>query len=87
MKKHRTHQGGYIGLIVLVVSVAIIAILFSRMYFTKEKQSEEESLIQPQTASGTAPTTKIESYHADINAAGNLKKILDEKSRATDTIQ
>ena len=78
----RPQHGGYIGLVTLIVSVAIIALLFARMYlYPKEENPNAE--FQPLTASGTVPGTGIEEMHADVDAANAVKVQLNKQNAET----
>ena len=70
-------QRGSIGLIVLLVSVAIIALLFSKTYFAPPAPSPEMKDVQPLTASGTPAQTNIEQMHADLDAARAIREKLN----------
>lgn len=75
----KTH-GGYVGLIVILVTTAIMALLFSKMYLTPkpEAQSGEMREVQPLTASGTVATTTMAQMHADIDAANAIRDALNK---------
>lgn len=70
-------QRGSIGLIVLLVSVAIMAILFVKTYFAAPSVSPEMKEVQPLTASGTPAQTNIEQMHADLDAARAIREKLN----------
>ena len=77
MIRSRTQQGS-IGLIALLVSIAILALLFSKTYFEKPVESPEMKEIQPLTASGTEAQTNIEQMHADVDAARAIQVKLNQ---------
>lgn len=79
----RSNNGGYAGLVVLMVSVAIIALVFVKVYLTPQKQSEDMRIAQPLSASGTAPTTEIGRMHADVDAANSMRDKLNAQNQAT----
>jgi hypothetical protein len=76
-------EGGYVGLIMLVVSVAIIALAFTKVYLTPHAQPAELRAVQPQSASGTMPTTEIEQMHADVDAANSARELLNKHNQDT----
>lgn len=82
----RSIQSGYVGLIVIILSVAIIATLFVKIYFTPTVQEPVVASFQPNTASGTAPTTKYERMHADVDAANAMKDRLNAQNQETTRI-
>ena len=82
LMKLRT-QSGYVGLLVVILSVAIIATLFVKIYFTPTVQEPVVASFQPNTASGTAPTTEYERMHADVGAANALKDQLNARNQET----
>jgi hypothetical protein len=82
----RTQEGGYVGLVVLMVSVTIVALLFARVYLTPHEMSEEEKAIQPLSASGTAPSTEIQQMHADVDAANAIREKLNVQNEETNKI-
>lgn len=73
------HKRGYVGLISILVSVALMALLFTYMYLKphpdvadnpsdQEMQSAQQAL--PETATAT---TQMDQLHGDINAAGDVQ--------------
>jgi hypothetical protein len=80
-----TTSKGSLTLIVLLFGVFIMGLLFVRMYVTPNPSLEMQEL-QPNTASGTPPTTAIGAAHADVDAAravrGGLEEYDSELSRA-----
>ena len=71
-------EGGYVGLIALIISVAIIGLLFARMYL--EPKGNPNAEFQPLTASGTVPQTGMDQMHADVDAANAIKDELNKKN-------
>lgn len=69
-----------------MVSVAITAFLFAKVYLTPRQQSQEESAIQPMTASGTTPSTGMEQMHADVDAANAVREMLNKQNTETNKI-
>jgi predicted Abi (CAAX) family protease len=64
-------NGGYIGLVVLLVSVAILAILYVRTYFSPTSTP----LVTPEGAIETTTTVnQVQVYHQDIDAAKKLQQ-------------
>lgn len=80
--KHNT-QSGYIGLIVIILSVAILAILYTKVYFTPTIQEPTVASFQPNTASGTVPTTEYQRMHADVDAASAIRNQLNVQNQET----
>ena len=80
--KH-THRGGYAGLVTLLVSVAIIAMMFAGMYLNPKKEANPNAEFQPMTASGTVPQTGMEQMHADVDAATAVQEELNRKNKET----
>lgn len=78
------HEGGYAGIIALLLSALIVALIFTKLYLTRNVDSTEMSSLQPATASGTVPSTELERMRADVDAASALKAKLDAENRATD---
>ena len=76
-------QSGYAGLIVIILSVAIMATLFVKVYFTPTVQTPEIASFQPNTASGTPPTTEFERMHANVDAANAVRDQLNIKNQET----
>lgn len=76
-------QSGYVGLIVIILSVAIMASLFVKIYFTPTVQEPTIAPFQPNTASGTVPTTEYERMHADVDAASAIKNQLNVQNQET----
>ena len=83
---NRNTQSGYAGLIVIILSVAIIATLFVKMYFTPTVQEPTVASFQPNTASGTVPTTEYQRMHADVDAANALKDQLNVQNQETSRV-
>ncbi len=80
----RSYQGGYLGLIALIISVAIIGLLFTRMYLEPGRdKTNPNAEFQPLTASGTVPQTGMEQMHADVDAANAAKIELNKKNAET----
>ncbi len=79
-----THRG-YIGLIVLLISVAVFALLFMTTYFTPRTKSETASTtpegLQPTRADGKVPETVHEEYRADIDAAHKVQDIVNTQAK------
>ena len=84
MNKHR--QGGYAGLIGIMVSVAIIGLLFAKVYLTPNKQPDEVKKFQPNTASGTVPVTEIDQMNADVDAATAVQTKLNAHNKEVNSI-
>ena len=80
---NQSRHGGYIGLIALLISVAIISFMFLDEYVTPRPTANTTAAYQPLTASGTIPTTGIEQMHADLDAAKALQVELDKKNAET----
>ncbi len=79
----KNFHSGYAGLIVIILSVAIMVLLYVKFYFTPRDMSQTpEAIFQPQTASGTAPVTQYEALHADVDAAKAVQEKLNERNRA-----
>lgn len=76
-------QGGYAGLVMLLISVAIIGLVFVKVYLTPQKQSEDMRTAQPLSASGTVPQTEIGRMHADVDAANVMRDTLNAQNQAT----
>jgi peptidoglycan hydrolase CwlO-like protein len=70
------------GLIALIISVAIIALLFTDMYLSPKKDSPATEF-QPLTASGTEASTGIEQMHADVDAAKKVQEDLNKQNAET----
>ena len=79
----RTYRGGYAGLVTLLVSVAIIAMVFAGMYLNPEKVANPNAEFQPMTASGTVPQSGMEQMHADVDAAKAVQEELNHKNKET----
>lgn len=80
------YQGGYAGMIGLMIGVAIMAFLFAKVYLTPKEQPAELKAAQPLTASGTMPVTEIEQMHADVDAANATRELLNKQNEATNQI-
>ena len=76
-------RSGYVGLIVVMVSVAIMAMLFVKIYFTPTVQEPTVASFQPNTASGTVPTTEYARMHADVDAANAVRDRLNAQNKET----
>lgn len=70
----------------LLVGVAIIALLFAKVYLTPNERSAEMKAAQPLTASGTVATTEIEQMHADVDAANATRDVLNKHNEATNQV-
>lgn len=72
-------------LVALLLGVFLVALLFVRMYATPNPSLEMRE-VQPDTASGTPPTTAIGAARADVDAAravrGGLEQYDSDLSRA-----
>lgn len=79
-------QGGYAGLIGIMVSVAIIGFLFAKVYLIPNKQPDEVQKFQPNTASGTVPMTEIDQMHADVDAATAVQTKLNAHNKEVNSI-
>lgn len=80
----KSYKGGYTGLIVLIISVAIIGLLFARMYLDPRKDTQNPNAeFQPLTASGTVPETGMEQMHADVDAANGARDVLNKNNAET----
>lgn len=75
-------QGGYVGIIVLVISLAIIGLLYAKTYFAPKAPPPADSFL-PMTASGTPATTGFEQAHADVDAAKAVQAILNKHNAET----
>lgn len=76
-------QSGYVGLLMIILSIAIISTLFVKIYFTPTVQEPMVASFQPNTASGTVPTTEYERMHADVDAATAIKNQLNVQNQET----
>ncbi len=81
----RSYRGGYVGLIALIISVAIIGLLFTRTYLDQrhDKRDNPNAEFQPLTASGTVPESKMEQMHADVDAANAVRDELNRRNAET----
>ena len=79
----RSTQSGYAGLIVIILSVAIMVALFVKVYLTPTAQEPTVAEFQPNTASGTVPTTEYQRMHADVDAANAIKNQLNVQNQET----
>lgn len=79
-------QGGYAGLIGIMVSVVIIGLLFAKVYLTPSKQPDEIKKFQPNTASNTVPTTEIDQMHVDVDAATQVQSKLNTHNKEVNSI-
>ena len=70
-------------MIVVIVSVAIMGLLYQRIYLTPDKEDAVISEFQPLSASGTMPTTGIDRLHADVDAAKAVQVMLNQKNSET----
>jgi hypothetical protein len=84
MTARKRREGGYIGLVALLLGAAIIAILFAKLYLTPQKQNESMSEFQATNASGTIPTTEFGRMRANEDAARAIRENLNAQNRATD---
>lgn len=80
MQKNR--EGGYLGLIALMVTVAIIGLLYTKTYFTPQPSPTTDPF-QPLSASGTPARTGFGEAHADVDAATAVQKKLNEHNAET----
>lgn len=81
----KSRQSGYVGLLALLFGVAVLMLFYSRFYLSPISNPEMSS-VQPITASGTLPATRIEAMHADIDAAEALKADLNRHSDSINAI-
>ena len=81
----RSYRGGYVGLIALIISVAIIGLLFTRTYLDQKRDTQDNpnAEFQPLTASGTVAESGMEQMHADVDAAHAVRDELSRRSRET----
>ncbi len=75
-------QGGYIGIIVLVVSLAIIGLLYAKTYFAPKAPPPPDSFL-PMTASGTPASTGFEQARAEVDAAKAVQLKLNNHNAET----
>ena len=81
---NRKMQSGYIGLLALLLSAAIMLFLFVKIYFTPTHDTSSAAAeFQPNTASGTVPTTGYERMHADVDAANSVANQLKARNEET----
>jgi len=86
-KSHSTAKGGYVGLIVILLSVSIMAFLYTKLYLTpRDRSSSPQSEFQPETASGTAPQTEYQAMHADVDAATAIQTKLNAHNTETNAL-
>jgi len=78
----KNSEGGYLPLIALMVIVAIIGLLYTKIYFTPQLPPATDSF-QPLSASGTPARTGFERAHADVDAAKVVQKKLNERNAET----
>lgn len=89
MRLHEnSREGGYAGLVVLLVSVVIVAFLFVRVYLTPNKTEnvDQAGVRQEIHASTTAPTTEVGRLRADIDAANAARDLLNARSKETNAL-
>ena len=60
-------------MLVVIVSVAILALLYTKVYLTPKPPPAPDSF-QPMTASGTPATTEMQQMHADVDAAKAIQQ-------------
>ncbi|GEM_PF-2544926 len=81
MQKH--FQSGYAGLIVIILSVVIMALLYVKFYFTPQDVSRTpEAEFRTESASSTVPMTQYEARLRDIESAKAVQEKLNERNRA-----
>ena len=83
---YRRVSGGYIGLVALLVSVAIIGFLFIKVYLTPRVMTSDEAAIMPHNASATLERTEIEQMHADVDAAKAVQERLNQHNTETNAV-
>jgi hypothetical protein len=76
---HNARNGGYIGLVMLLVSVAIIGFLFLRTYLTPTPVPVVEERSGDLT---TTTTDAIDAYHADIDSATKIRAAANQYDKA-----
>ena len=75
----KQRNGGYVGLIILIVSIAIVVFLFARTYLTP---TPEPVINESGTAIVTTTTqTGIEAAHINIDAAKRAQEKLNEQNK------
>lgn len=79
---HRKNtQGGYLTLLALLIGILIIGFMFTSKISTSSKTSTVDENGVATTTTQRTTQTKIESQFDAINAARDVKSMLEQKSR------
>lgn len=84
MDHQNKRNGGYAGLLLLVLGVGLTVMLFAKLYLSPQKHNEAQTEFQATTASGTIPATEFGRMRANEDAARAMAEKLNEHGRATD---
>jgi hypothetical protein len=71
-------------LIIFLVAAFVTGLLFVAYL---SRPSGVDSELQPMNASGTQPTTRLEEYRADVDAAHKADALLQEKNRELENVE
>ena len=86
MKRPLT-QGGYVGLIAIIIGTAIMLFLFVRIYFTPSKNIDSaKTELQPENVNKVTPTTEFGRLRPGVNAANDIANEAKKKAEETNLL-
>jgi hypothetical protein len=83
MTYSKKRNGGYAGLMLIVLGAGIVVLLFTKLYLSPQKQTDAQAEFQATNASGTVPTTEFGRARANEDAARAVAEKLNEQGKAT----
>jgi len=84
MELRKKMNGGYVGLMLLVLGAGITVLIFTKLYLSPQKQTAAETEFQATNASGTIPATEYGRMRANEDAARAVADTLSAHGQATD---
>ena len=76
-------QGGYIGLLGILIGASILVFVMVKVYLTPSKAVSE---LQPNNADGTVPTTQFERNRATIDKVTDITNKQNEQAAETNRL-
>jgi hypothetical protein len=87
MRYYENKESGYVGILVLVLSVGILAFLYAKFYFlpgSNDNATEKGIVAEVNQAVGTTtapvPDTRTGQMREDVNAARTVGNILNDRA-------